>query len=193
MLPQRAREYGHYVFLLHLSEPQFHCEEHSKEVRGPPEVLVPTRAPCLRWPISDNSALPLQMHVYGRRLREGSREKSRFPVISHLIAAIVAGKMFGLLLWPPLWKHLYPLTQWVTACRYLLCAPAALVGTPKTRSRTRTIWLVASKEYLKAPSSALSPLSHKPYTEHLSVTPQAGSPLRYQYDHNLNFTRIFRL
>lgn len=42
------------------------------------------------------------MHVYGRRSREGSREKSRFPVISHLIAAIVAGEMFGLLLWPQL-------------------------------------------------------------------------------------------
>lgn len=137
-------------------EPQLHCEEHSKEVRGPPVsvlVLVPPRASCLRWP------LPEQTNVYGRRLREGSREKSRFPVISHLIVAIVAGEMFGLLLWPQLWKHFVsadPMSDRVE--RAGICSARG----PQTRSRTRTIWLVASKEYLKAPSSALSPLSHEP-------------------------------
>lgn len=81
------------------------------------------------------------------------REKS-ISCHFHLIGAIIPQENVWFIVMSGVVKASVSAVEWPE--RAGICsARGRLVAKPKTRSRSaRTIWLVASKEYLKAPSSA---------------------------------------
>lgn len=167
LLPHRPCKNGHYVVLLHLSEGRASAPLWGA-LEGSERSWSVGLGPCADTRAVSEVTNQRQwcwcrcMFMAGDYAKEVAR-KVDFLSFHISLQRLWLGKCLVYCYGRSCESILYPLTQWVTAWSVPVFArPAALVATPQTRSRTRTIWLVASKEYLKAPSSALSPLSHKP-------------------------------